>query len=190
MVSVRRPISHSQIVMLQILLILLGWALGIASALLIEHLKSRKRLRAIARSLDAEVFRLTTELFFTDDEFVHIRFPDEAGAPFKVHPWIERVVLDSVEIDPHLVTNFLKLDLELHNLSVITAKQNHLQAAQTSNHVEGELVTSKGSEVAYWKAASQEIRERIKFELNEISRRIQPAAGRGPLLSGILFKIK
>lgn len=177
--------------MLQILFILLGWALGIASALLLEYFKSRKRLRAIARSLDAEVFRLTCELFFTDDEFVHIRFPDETGEPFKVHPWIERVVLDSVEIDPYLVTNFLKLDLELHNLSVIRAKQNHLQAAQPSNHVEDEeAATSRASEAAYWKAASKEIMSRIRFELNEISRRIQPAAGRGPLLSGILSKIK
>jgi hypothetical protein len=76
------------------------------SAFGLEYYKTRKRRKAVASTLLAEVQRIYLEIFGVDKELEDVRLGSHE-IPTAIHPWVERIVLDSADIEPSLVRGFL-----------------------------------------------------------------------------------
>jgi len=96
-----------------------GGLAGFVSARLQDYLSRRRRFKALAGALLAEVSRVGAELGQPEPV---IRDYDIAGvSPTtpEIHPWIHRIVIDAAELNPAIVYHFLELDRHLHNYSSI-----------------------------------------------------------------------
>lgn len=94
---------------------IIGGGVGFLSARLQDFLVRRRRFKALASTLRAEVDRIQKELGEPHDVIEDwVGIGGGKGTP-KIHPWVERVVLDTAELNSELVARFLDLDLQLNN---------------------------------------------------------------------------
>jgi hypothetical protein len=113
----------------------LGGIAGFASALLQERLRRRTRFRSVAAALHVEACRIEDELraMASDAE----DYLGVATVTPAVHRWLERTVVDSAEMDPGLVAEFLLLERLLHNAAVYwektTEAHGRLREAEQEN---------------------------------------------------------
>jgi hypothetical protein len=92
-----------------------GGGVGFLSARLQDFLSRRRRFKALASTLRAEVRRIQKELGEPKDVIEDwVGFGGGKSTP-SIHPWVERVVLDTAELNSELVARFLDLDLQLNN---------------------------------------------------------------------------
>ena len=92
-----------------------GGGVGFLSARLQDFLSRRRRFKALASTLRAEVSRIQKELGEPNDVIDDwVGLGGGKSTPI-IHPWVERVVLDTAELNSELVARFLNLDLQLNN---------------------------------------------------------------------------
>lgn len=92
-----------------------SWIVGFGAALALEHIRNRRRLKAVARVLFAEVERIRQELGKRQQSFVAASFYGVTFAIPAVHPWVHKAIAEGAEIDAKIVAGFLRLDRELTN---------------------------------------------------------------------------
>jgi hypothetical protein len=98
---------------------IIGAGVGFLSARLQDFLVRRRRFKALASTLRAEVLRIQKELGEPRDVIEDWVGIGGGKATPNIHPWIERVVLDTADLNSELVGRFLDLDLQLHNYNVL-----------------------------------------------------------------------
>jgi len=148
---------------------LLGASAGFASATLQERLRARRRFGAVAAALNVERQRIVDELqaLRSDSE-------DYAGVrlqPPSVHRWLEKVIVDSSELDPRLVAEFLLLERILHNtgiqLDAALKAQGH--AANLSASIEQAAASGRAASVTDGKQALAPVQQRVASTRSELA---------------------
>lgn len=92
-----------------------GGGVGFFSARLQDFLSRRRRFKALGSTLRAEVSRIQKELGEPNDVIDDWVGIGGGKSTPSIHPWVERVVLDTAELNAELVARFLDLDLQLNN---------------------------------------------------------------------------
>jgi hypothetical protein len=80
-----------------------------------DFLSRRRRFKTLASTLRAEVRRIQKELGEPKDVISDVVGFGGGKATPSIHPWVERIVLDTADLNTELVARFLDLDLQLHN---------------------------------------------------------------------------
>jgi hypothetical protein len=100
-----------------------------------DRLERSQRQRTIGGALLAEVRRVRTAL--GGDARDH-RAPDPifyglTFEPPRVHPWLERVIVDGAEISPEVVTDFMALERELGHFATLVGQWREATAAKVAS---------------------------------------------------------
>ena len=99
-----------------------------------DRLERDTRLRTVGGALAAEVARIRIAL--GDDAHDH-RAPDPifyglTFEPPRVHPWLERVIVDGAEISPQVVTDFMAIERELGHFATLVGQWREATAAASA----------------------------------------------------------
>lgn len=149
---------------------IIGGLVGFTSASLQETMRRRRRLRTLAAALDVERQRIRDELMVLRTE------PDDyAGVSTQapsVHRWLEKVIVDSSELDARIVAEFLLLERILHNtgVHVEVSRKAERRAADTGKALEAATASGDGRAVADLKLSLVPLQQHVAIARGEVGR--------------------
>ncbi|MDP3738696.1 MAG: hypothetical protein Q8R02_14980 [Hyphomonadaceae bacterium] len=154
---------------------LFGAAAGFGSATFQEQLRRKKRFHALAAALDVERRRIADELQALradPGDYAEVR----VQAP-SVHRWLERVIVDSSELDPRLVAEFLLLERILHNTGVYLEASAKAQRHTSNLHasIERAVAAGEARAVADGRQALMPVEQRRALARAELDRSMNAA---------------
>ena len=92
-----------------------GGLIGFLSSRLQDFIIRRRRFRAVAGTLLAELHRIRRELGRPEDVVADFQGFGGAKDTPAIHPWVEKIVTEASDLNVEVVASFMDLDRELHN---------------------------------------------------------------------------